>query len=158
MGISRDVKYVLIIGVTTILIGCQSNKYYEEFKQVENASWKAKEQLSFQVNAIDSNTKYDLFVVVRNTKSYKYQNLYLFVDIMAPSGKLERDTIECLLADVGGKWFGNSAGDVIDNKIWFRTNFQFKELGKYHFLFEQAMREDELKEIIDFGICVEEKK
>jgi gliding motility-associated lipoprotein GldH len=77
---------------------------------------------------------------------------------MAPSGKLERDTIECLLADVDGKWFGNSAGAVIDNKIWFRTDFQFKELGKYHFLFEQAMREESLTEIIDFGIRIEEKQ
>ena len=156
--ISRHIKYALFISFTAILSGCYSNKYYEEFKQVENASWTAKKQISFQVNAIDTKTNYNLFVVVRNTKRYKYQNLYLFVDIMAPSGKLERDTIECLLADVDGKWFGNTAGAVIDNKIWFRTDFQFQELGKYHFLFEQAMREESLMDIIDFGIRIEEKQ
>ena len=80
------------------------------------------------------------------------------MDIMLPSGKMERDTIECLLADITGKWYGDHAGDVVDNKIWFKTDYQFSELGTYRFTFEQAMREESLTEIIDFGLRIEQKK
>ncbi|MBL4625752.1 MAG: gliding motility lipoprotein GldH [Flavobacteriales bacterium] len=151
-------SFFLTLALAGILAGCDSNKYFEEYKEIENASWLAKEQLAFEVKSIDTRAKYNLFVVVRNTKSYQYQNLYLFVDIMSPSGKMERDTIECLLADVNGRWFGDHAGDIVDNKIWFRTDYQFEELGKYQFLFEQAMRKESLAEIVDFGIRIEQKQ
>ena len=156
--VSNKSTFFIALAIAGIMTSCDSEKYFEEYKEVQNASWDTKKQLSFKVESIDTHIKYNLFVLVRNTKAYKYQNLYLFMDIMLPSGKMERDTIECLLADITGKWYGDHAGDVVDNKIWFKTDYQFSELGTYRFTFEQAMREESLTEIIDFGLRIEQKK
>ncbi|MBL4653073.1 MAG: gliding motility lipoprotein GldH [Flavobacteriales bacterium] len=156
--VSNKSKFFIALVFAGIVIGCDSEKYFEEYKKIENASWAAKKQLSFKVESIDTHIEYNLFLLVRNTKTYTYQNLYLFMDIMSPSGKMERDTIECLLADITGKWYGDHAGDIVDNKIWFKTNYQFSELGTYRFTFEQAMREESLTEIIDFGLRIEKKQ
>jgi gliding motility-associated lipoprotein GldH len=156
--VSNRSNFFLALALAGTLMGCDSDKYFEEYKKLESSSWPIKKQLSFKVESVNTLSVYNLFAVVRNTKSYKYQNLFLFVDIMSPSGKLDRDTIECMLADINGKWYGDHAGDIVDNKVWFRTDYQFREIGTYQFLFEQGMREELLAEVVDFGIRIEEKK
>ena len=66
--------------------------------------------------------------------------------------------MECILADKKGKWQGDGAGDLWDNKIPLKQNLVFPQAGKYTFTFEQGMRLDPLPLIMDFGMVIEESK
>jgi gliding motility-associated lipoprotein GldH len=72
-----------------------------------------------------------------------------------PQGTYSKDTLECILADQTGKWLGDGSGDIWDNQILFRKNFKFKRKGKYVFSLEQAMRLENLPQILDVGIRIE---
>jgi gliding motility-associated lipoprotein GldH len=111
--------------------------------------------LVFDVPVSDTINKYNIFLTVRNASSYDFNNLYLFIDIKSPMRIVERDTMECILADADGKWLGDGLGDIWDNKILFKKNVKFQKPGIYEFIINQAMRVDSLPMIMDAGISIE---
>ena len=114
-----------------------------------------KKPLVFDVPVSDTVNKYNIFLTVRNAGNYDFNNLYLFIDIHSPMKITERDTMECILADVNGKWLGDGLGDIWDNKILFKNNIRFQKPGTYEFTINQAMRVDSLPMIMDAGLSIE---
>ncbi len=148
---------VLFLLIT--LLSCDSNKVYEEYKEIENADWKNDQKINFEIEAKDTSTTNNLYINVRNTGGYKYSNIYLFVTMEGPNGNLLKDTVNCILADNRGKWLGKGVGDLWDLKVPYFGDFKFAQKGKYIVTFEQAMRvEDGLKGITDVGLRVEKTK
>jgi gliding motility-associated lipoprotein GldH len=111
--------------------------------------------LVFDVPVNDTLSNYDIFITLRNSSSYDFNNLYLFIDINSPMKITERDTMECVLANADGKWLGNGLGDIWDNKFLFKKNVKFQKPGTYEFVFNQAMRVDSLPMIMDAGLSIE---
>ena len=111
--------------------------------------------LVFNVPVSDTVNKYNIYITIRNTSSYNFNNLYLFIDINSPMKIVERDTMECILADADGKWLGKGLGDIWDNKILFKRNVKFQKPGVYEFTLNQAMRVDSLLMITDAGLSIE---
>lgn len=131
---------------------------FERNEQIPGAAWDADNKIIFETHIADTISLYDLYINIRNTGNFKYSNLYIFVDVFMPDGRIERDTIECILADTQGKWLGKSgSGSVWDNHILFNRKTRFPKAGKYIFRFEQAMREKELEHIMDVGLRVEKE-
>ena len=78
--------------------------------------------------------------------------------VKAPNGIVQKDTVEFILANYQGQWLGDRAGDLLDNRIWFKKGYKLDVAGEYVFSFEQAMRDDALSEIKDFGLRLEKTK
>lgn len=146
---------VTVLGFTLLLSACDNKRFYEEYSSIDNQVWSNKTPVSFKVNITDTISRYNLFAGIRNTELYKYMNLYVFMTVTAPNGKQQKDTVEFILANMQGKWLGNRAGDILDNRIWFKKDYKLDVAGDYTFEFEQAMREDNLPEITDFGLRLE---
>ena len=147
--------FLLMIG----LVSCDSNKVFEEYIEVENATWIKDNVASFEFNAKDTTTAHNLYINVRNTGDYAYSNLYLFVTMQGPNGGLLKDTVNCVLADSRGKWLGNGVGDLWDLRIPYVGGFKFAQSGKYIVTLEQAMRvEGGIECITDIGLRVETAK
>ena len=81
--------------------------------------------LIFDIPVSDTNSKYNIYITVRNNSNYDFNNLYLFIDIRSPMKITERDTMDCILANAEGKWLGNGLGDIWDNKFLFKSNVTF---------------------------------
>ncbi|MGB0887237.1 MAG: gliding motility lipoprotein GldH [Vicingaceae bacterium] len=154
--------FIKIVGVLLLMIGlvsCDSNKVFEEYIEVENANWKKENIASFEFAAKDTTVAHNLYINVRNTGSYAYSNLYLFVTMQGPNGGLLKDTVNCILADNRGKWLGNGVGDLWDLRIPYVGGFKFAQTGNYTVTLEQAMRVEEgLDGITDIGLRVETAK
>ncbi len=155
-------NFYKITGILFLFLGllsCDSNKVFEEYVEVENANWQKENVASFEFMAEDTTSAHNLYINIRNTGSYPYSNLYLFVAMQGPNGGLLKDTVNCILADNRGKWLGNGIGDLWDLKIPYVGGFKFAQSGKYIVSLEQAMRvEGGLKGITDVGLRVEKAK
>jgi gliding motility-associated lipoprotein GldH len=151
--------FINILGLSLLVVltsSCDSNKIFEEYIEVENANWKKENIASFEFNAKDTTTAHNLYINVRNTGTYSYSNLYLFVTMQGPSGGLLKDTVNCILADNRGKWLGSGVGDLWDLRIPYVGGFKFAQSGNYIVTLEQAMRaEGGLDGITDIGLRVE---
>jgi len=149
-------KLLVITAITSMLIAaCSDNYVYNGYVTMPHERWHADSLASFRVPVSDTITFYDLFVNVRNTTDYPYQNLYLFINITAPNGASVRDTFECYLADDHGKWLGKGKGKLRDNRFIYRQNIRFGTEGDYTVTLQQAMRVEQLKGISEVGFRVE---
>ena len=154
--ISTSVKIVLAFVWTLLLFSCDSNKVFEKYVEVENATWEKGEILRFEFEALDTTLAHNLYVNITNTGNYPYSNLYLFLEMHGPDGGVLRDTVNCILANKRGKWLGKGIGDLWDLKIPYVGGFKFAQIGTFSVSLEQAMREDVgLKGVTDVGLRVE---
>lgn len=160
----RNSVLLFFLAFSFVLVSCDTNRVFDAYQSVPN-SWHKDTVISFKVNPPDSTKNYNLFVNLRNTNAYKYNNLFLIVEMVYPHGKTIKDTLEYRMADPSGKLLGTGLTDVKENKLWYKGNespFVFEETGEYKVNIQHAMRENgkvngvvELEGITDIGFRVE---
>jgi gliding motility-associated lipoprotein GldH len=138
-----------------VLVACDANRVFEEYKPVAANGWDKDSIAQFDVEVSDTVKKYNLYINIRNKGNYPYSNIWLFVDITAPDGKLLTDTVEYILAERSGKWRGSGIGDLFDNQFIYRRSVLFERSGTYRFMIKQGMRAQKLEGIHDIGLRVE---
>lgn len=157
-------RILLVFLACFIMVSCDSNSVYDTYKSVPN-SWHKDSIVSFKVNPPDSTQAYNLFINLRNTNAYKYNNLFLIVEMVFPHGKTIKDTLEYRMAEPSGKLLGEGYTSIKENKLWYKENIVFTETGEYTVNIQHAMRENgkvngvvELEGITDVGFRVEKIK
>jgi gliding motility-associated lipoprotein GldH len=156
--LSLPLHVILLSNLICLCSSCDPNRIYEENKDIPEMLWHKDSIMKFEVEISDAQAKYNLYINVRNAGSYQFSNIYMFVDIAFPDGTINRDTVEGILADEKGQWLGNGLGDIWDNQIPFKNAVRFPLAGKYIFKIEQAMRAEQLSDIMDVGLRVEKEK
>jgi len=144
-----------------VLVSCDSNRVYDTYKSVPNA-WHKDTIVSFKVNPPDATNSYDLFVNLRNSNTYKFNNIFLIVEMVFPHGKTIKDTLEYRMAEPSGELLGTGYMDIKENKLWYKEGVVFNEPGEYTINIQHAMRENgkvngvlELEGITDVGFRIE---
>ena len=122
------------------LVSCTSEEIYFELKKT-NGSWHKDSIYEFTFEAQDTINKYDVFIHLRNTEIYKYNNLFVVTALHYPKGKVEVDTLEYNMAYPNGMLMGEGIGSLKYNKLWYKEDYTFSEPGVYKFEIRQAMRE-----------------
>lgn len=160
----RNSSSLFFLFISLLLVSCDSNRVFDAYKPVPNA-WHKDSIVSFKVNPPDSIQNYNLFVNLRNTNAYRYNNLFLIVEMVFPHGKITKDTLEYRMADPSGKLLGTGLTDIKENKLWYKghdSKFIFKETGEYTINIQHAMRENgkvngviALEGITDVGFRIE---
>ncbi|MGB0403826.1 MAG: gliding motility lipoprotein GldH [Salibacteraceae bacterium] len=144
----------ILIFASLILSACDPGLIYEENNAISNRTWNSNERIPFEFEIQDTINSYNIYLNIRNAKTYAYANLYVFYHTYLPDGTYDMDTLQFILAEPSGKWIGNSSGDLITNQVLFRRKIQFPQAGKYRFEVEQGMRDTDLEGISDIGLRV----
>lgn len=146
-----------------LIFSCDSKTLISMNKELSGV-WGKQETIMFNLPELDSLKGYDLFINLRNTNDYKFNNLYLIVAMSFPYGKIVTDTLEYKMAKPDGTWLGNGISGVKENKLWYKENVTFSEKGIYKVSISHAMRNNgdvtgvkNLNGIIDVGFSIEEK-
>lgn len=148
-------KPVLFVFIISAVMACDKSRVFEENKSIPQNSWDYTVPLSFTVDINDTIAPQNMYINVRNDGTYRFSNLFLFVNTLLPQGQHLRDTVEITLASPDGQWLGKGLGDIYANRYMFRSNFRFPQKGIYHFELIQAMRVNPLLGIMDAGIRIE---
>ena len=137
------------------LFSCNQNSFYHKTDVFPNETWNAATTLAYEFTILDSLQFYNIYVDVRNSTDYPYQNLYLFFTSQFPDGSRFTDTLNCILCDAYGRWTGKGSGRIKENRFTLKSKVRFQQKGDYVFSAQQAMRDDDLKGITDFGITLQ---
>jgi len=157
-GMGWLLAFVLIISIGA----CDTNRVFEENREIADGVWNVLDTITFQVDIVDSINPQNIYINVRNSGIYAYSNLFMFVTTTFPNGRSSKDTVECILADQH-QWLGSGLGDIWDHQILYRSRVRFPLLGRYTFSYEQAQRSgdkafiEDLPGIIDVGIRIEKQ-
>jgi len=151
----RNPVFFSIIFFVCIAISCNSKNFYQKSYSLPNEIWNMDTTFVYQFTIIDSLQYYNFYVDVRNTTAYPYQNLYLFFTTQFPDNSVFTDTLNCILSDGYGRWTGRGSGRIKENRFILKSKVRFPQKGTYIFTAQQAMRDNNLNGIINFGITLQ---
>jgi gliding motility-associated lipoprotein GldH len=138
------------------LISC--NTVYEQKTEFNEQAWNYKDSVVFEADIDKIDIPYNVFIDINNREEYKYSNIYLFISLKSPDNKVITDTVDVMLADYKGKWYGNEKGDDYEGHYLFKRTVLFPTKGTYTFSIKQGMRDDIIKGISSVGVSIEEYK
>jgi len=150
---SGGFRYIILNSLWIVCLSCTKPVYYEKFQTIDN-HWDKNKEYFFTYQIVDSLASYNISLEIRNNTFYPYQNLWLFCAEEQPVGSVLRDTIECILADDFGKWYGSGIS-IYHLRVPIRTRHIFPHQGQYTFTIRQGMRDDRLKGIEQIGLRIE---
>ena len=150
----------IILGFFSLLflVYCNTNTE-SSYSVFEEDSWHADSIITLNHSVVDSITKHNLYLKIRHTTDFEYQNIFLFVDFQE-----KRDTIEVNLSEKNGKWLGRGLGGVKEVEYCFAKETIFNSKKTSNVTVEQAMRYGDqpvitnLKGVIALGINIKKSE
>ena len=136
----RILLFFLVVG----FVSCQNENKKEVYYSFNNNTWNTDSIVSFEFDNIDTTSSHDLYLMVRHTTNFKFQNLFLYTNF-----ENQQDTFELFLSEKSGRWLGKGFGEIKELKIRIKENVNFKENQDQIFSVEQAMRYEDLEKIIN---------
>jgi gliding motility-associated lipoprotein GldH len=153
-GINRS-SFIFILTFLFLLSSCNSKIVYTNSQAMTEETWKLMDITAFKVPITDTLNSNNVFFTIRNSSSYPFRNIYLFVTTISPDGKKITDTLQYNLADEKGKWYGKGFGDIHELNLPYKSNVYFPLKGTYEFKIQHGMRVENLKGVYDFGLRIE---
>ena len=158
-GIAKTILALLFL---VSLASCSNNTVFNQYVPIENAAWHKDSIINFNISSMDTISKNNLYVTLRNNKEYEFSNLFLIVGIKFPNNYQIVDTLEYEMTTPDGRFLGNGMTDIKENKLEYKTNVTFSMTGEYDISVQQAMRKTRdvegltyLKGITDVGLQIE---
>jgi gliding motility-associated lipoprotein GldH len=151
---SKPVLKAILLCFAATLFACSSDTVIDRMYETPSPCWLPKQLIPFDAVITDTATPYNVYFLLRHTTDYPYSNAFFLVHTTFPSGEKFTDTIECVLADVTGKWLGSGMGHHRTRIFLMKSRIAFPQKGPYHFQVGQYMRIDSLREISDIGIKI----
>lgn len=155
----RNLSMVILIFLCCA--SCDQNRVFDGYSTI-SGGWSKEEPIQFVFEPPDTIQKYNMFLNVRNTNEYPYNNLFLITTLEYPNGRRDVDTLEYVMAAPDGKWLGKGFNDVKESKLWYSEGVRFRESGNYTMSIAQAVRKNgnvqgdsKLVGITEVGVRVE---
>ncbi|MBL4662817.1 MAG: gliding motility lipoprotein GldH [Flavobacteriaceae bacterium] len=155
-------KFFAVLMLLLVSISCDSDMVVGEMRDLPGY-WDKNETLEFKIPALDSLKNYNVFLHLRNTNEYPFNNVFLIASIEFPHGKIITDTLEYRMAYPDGAWMGTGIGSVKESKLYYKESVSFFEEGVYHLTVSQAVRNNgsvhgvtQLEGITEVGYSIEE--
>ena len=135
---------ILFLFLAIVFVSCHNNNKKEVYHSFNNNTWNTDSIVFFEFDNIDTTSSHDLYLMIRHTTNFKFQNLFLFTNF-----KNQKDTLEVFLSKKSGKWLGKGFGETKELKIKIEENISLKKIQDQSFSVEQAMRYEDLEKIIN---------
>ena len=151
-------RIIFVFSSLLLLVCCNTNTE-SSYHVFEEDHWHSDSIITLNHSVVDSITKQNLYLKIRHTTDFEYQNIFLFVDFQD-----KRDTVEVTLSEKNGKWLGSGFGDIKEVEYCFAKEIIFSSKKTSIFAVEQAMRYGEqpaitnLKGIIALGIKIKKSE
>ncbi len=160
--IKKTKRIILILGFLSICTSCDSDRVFDKYTSLEKNSWLQDVPINFDFKIVDTTSRNNLYLNIRNNKDYLYSNLFLITHLIFPNGKKIVDTLQYEMADKNGKFLGTGISEIKHSRLFLKQNSIFPLSGKYKMLIWQAMRKNgsvngikKLTGITDVGFRIE---
>ncbi|MCC6289135.1 MAG: gliding motility lipoprotein GldH [Chitinophagaceae bacterium] len=153
-----NVKVISVLAAVLSILyfsSCKTNDFFERNITIPNQAWERSFKPSVSFDISDTTSLYNIYVTLRHTHAYSYNNIWLNVQFQLPGDTARQQRVEIPLASNEG-WLGTGMDDIYEARCLITPQpFNFKKSGKTTFTIEQVMRETPLKYIMNTGIRVE---
>jgi gliding motility-associated lipoprotein GldH len=139
---------ILLAGVS-----CKQVNVYEKNTSIPAYSWKKDFPVTGTFTITDTATPYKIYVVLRHTDAYDYNNIWLNIGLQGKGDTMQVRRFDLSLGDDANGWEGTGMNDIWE--VRKLLGFQLMKKGEYKFEIRHIMRDDPLKNILSAGLRVE---
>lgn len=147
-------KGYFVVALFFLFTACTKLDVFEKTVFFPKHEWSSAEKPSFKFTIEDTAARYNVFVVIRHTDAYHFNNLWVNLTTIPPGDTAQTLRLKLILGD-NTKWLGSSMDDIIEHRIRVNANPVKFKAGEYQFFLQQIMREDPLQNILNAGVRVE---
>ena len=146
-------KWLALFSLIILAAGCDNSlaRHEEDFS---DGCWAIADTLDLMYENTDPNLKVMVTAPITFTGEYAFNNLYLRMVAIAPSGQVSVLPYEYELMDVQGDWYGDISGDNASFVLPLSVNQVFPETGTYRFRIYHFMQTELLCGVSKAGITV----
>ena len=137
------------------LFACGPNYAYEQTLEIPENGWSYEDSLLATFEIPDTNTFYNLHLLVEHTTFFPYQNFYVQVITQFPNGERLTEQVSLELSAKGGIWLGDCSGETCTLDIPIQQGAYFNQAGTYQLSVHQYSRRDPLPEIKSIRFALE---
>ena len=146
-------RSLLFVVLVTFLFSCDDASFYTKSYSFNNNTWERTVKPKFIVEIKDTKHLYDFIVTLRTSTSYKYNNLWIFLNTTPPNGLSVREPFEIKTCYPDGSWIGKKTGSIVEHTLIFKRR-KVPSRGKYKFILEQGITEKLIDEVVDISFEV----
>lgn len=145
--------YILLIA------SCTQIEVFEKNAVIPNHEWHSHLAVKGSFEIKDTINKYNIYLVLRHTDAYQYNNIWLSIGLQSPGDSMFKQKTDLTLGNDANGWEGTGMDDIWElRKLLTGEPRRFKKSGQYNYSIEQIMRDDPLRHIMNIGIRVEKEK
>ncbi|WP_395044744.1 hypothetical protein [Flavobacterium sp.] len=151
-------KILLSLSLLLLLVSCNSNTIYSEFKNdFDSNRWLKADAKTFEFTIDEDAQLYDIIFDFSHVYDYQFSSIPINFIIESPNSLQEKFTIDLKIKDNSGKDIGDCSGDICDLKFKIKEKYKL-EKGKYKVIISNNFKADYLPNVIGVGLDVEKLK
>lgn len=140
-----------------VISSCKQIDLYEKNVNIPNQQWDYSFKPSFNFTISDTAAYYNIFIVLRHTDAYEYNNIWLDFSSKIPGDTLRTANLQLSLGNDAKGWEGKGMDDIYEVRklVTQRGPEKLNRAGEYNFTLSQVMRDNPLKHVLSVGVRVE---
>ena len=151
-------KALILAFFSICLTACNKIEVFEKNIAIRNHEWKSSFTPSVQFDIEDTVATYNLYIVLRHSDAYGFNNIWLKCTVIFPDSSKKSQQYNLPLATNSNGWMGTGMDDIYETRILIQPRTKFNKPGRYQFILQQVMREDPLEHVLNAGVRVEKNK
>jgi gliding motility-associated lipoprotein GldH len=137
MKIKNSIIFILVL---FLIISCDKKRVFDDYKSV-GKTWHKDSIVSFELPKVDPKKFFSLYVNIRSSDAYPFNNLFLIVSLEHPNRTIKVDTLEYQMANPDGTLLGDGFSDIKESKLFYKDKVNFTQKGVYKIHIKQATRQ-----------------
>lgn len=146
--------------IACLLIGLaactEDNALLDRTTDLKAQQWFTADSLSFDFEVSDTVHPFTIYVNVRHSAQYEWQNLWVQLSTLQPDGTETNQRVELPLSEPDGRWYGDCRGDICFHRVTVQPAAFFPMAGTYTLRLSQLMRENPVEHLLGMGIRIEQ--
>ena len=150
----------LLLPVTCwlLLTACNQIDVFEKNTVIPKYEWQSSFSAKGYFLITDTVAAYSIYLVLRHTDAYQYNNIWLNIGLQPPGDSLHNQKINLQLGNDANGWDGAGMNDIWElRKLLNGEPRRFKQPGNYNFNISQIMRDNPLLHIMSVGLRIEKQ-
>lgn len=158
--IKHKFQFLLLpVACCLFLNSCNQIDIFEKNTAIPKYEWQQSFTAKGDFVIKDTVSAYSIYLVLRHTDAYKYNNIWLNIGLQPPGDSMRIQKVNLVLGDDANGWHGTGMNDIWEvRKLLNGAPRRFKQPGKYSFSISQIMRDNPLLHIMSVGLRIEKQK
>lgn len=152
-------KLLSAIAIIFLFAYCRQIDLYEKNTTIPGYKWQANFAVTGNFQITDTLSSYNIFIVLRHTDAYNYNNIWLNVGLQSPGDSMYLQNVDLSLGNDASGWEGSGMNDIWEvRKLLSGQPRRFRKAGIYSYTIKHIMRDNPLDGIMSAGLRLEKVK